>query len=171
MPELTFRIEGVSAMRNAAVPTLVARLRIYNSSATEHVHSILLTCQARIEPLRRTYTVEEEGRLLELFGERERWANTMQPIFWTQTVLNIPAFTATVEVDLPLLCTLDFEVAATKYFYGIQAGDIHVCVLFTGTVFYANWVGPGNPLSSACWHMAGCRRDALSQLHLAARAS
>jgi hypothetical protein len=138
MPELTFRIEDVSAMRYAAVPTIDARLRISNAGASQLIHSILLNCQVRIEPLGRKYTAEEEARLLELFGERERWARTMKPMFWTQVVLTIPGFTGTTEADLPLPCTLDFDVAATKYFYGLHAGDIQVSVLFSGTVFYAN---------------------------------
>lgn len=137
MPDLSFVIEEVSAMRHAAVPTLGVRLRVSNASAAEPIHSILLNCQVRIEPQGRTYSAQEEARLLDLFGERERWARTMKSMHWMHTVLNVPGFTGTTEVELPLPCTLDFDVAATKYFYGLEAGDVPVSILFSGTIFYA----------------------------------
>lgn len=137
MPDLTFRVDDVSPVRYAAVPTVGVRLRISNASATEPIHSVALNCQVRIEPLGRKYTAEEEARLLDLFGERERWARTMRPMLWTQAALNVPGFTGATEAELALPCTLDFDVAATKYFYGLHAGDIQVSILFSGTVFYA----------------------------------
>ena len=33
-------------------------------------------------------------------------------------------------------CTFDFNVAAVKYFAGLQAGEIPLCFQFSGTVFY-----------------------------------
>lgn len=124
-------------MRYAAAPMLAARLRISNANAAESIHSVLLNCQVRIEPLGRKYTAEEEARLLELFGERERWARTMKPMLWTQAALNVPGFSGSTEAELALPCTLDFDVAATKYFYGLHAGNIQASILFSGTVFYA----------------------------------
>lgn len=136
MPDLTFRVDDVSPMRYAAVPMLAVRLRISNANAAEAIHSVVLSCQLRIEPLGRKYTAEEEARLLDLFGERERWARTMRPMLWTQVALNVPGFSGSTEAELSLPCTLDFDVAATKYFYGLRAGDIQVSMLFSGTVFY-----------------------------------
>jgi Family of unknown function (DUF6084) len=137
VPELSFRVHDVSPLRYAAVPTLGVRLRISNSSATEPIHSVALNCQVRIEPLGRKYTAEEEARLLDLFGERERWARTMKPMLWMQVALNVPGFSGATEAELALPCTLDFDVAATKYFYGLHEGDIQISILFSGTVFYA----------------------------------
>jgi Family of unknown function (DUF6084) len=37
-----------------------------------------------------------------------------------------------------LPCTFDFNVAATKYFHGLESGEIPLCVLFSGTLFYSN---------------------------------
>ena len=34
-------------------------------------------------------------------------------------------------------CTFDFNVGATKYFHGLGDGDVPLCVMFSGTVFYA----------------------------------
>jgi hypothetical protein len=136
MPDLAFRIHDVAPMPYAAVPTLAGRLHIANSPAHEPVQSILLNCQVLIEPLGRAYTESEEARLLDLFGERERWARTMKPLVWTIAVLKVPGFTEATTIDLPLPCTLDFDVAATKYFYGLEQGAIRCSVLFSGTVFY-----------------------------------
>lgn len=137
MPELSFHIDDVAAMPHSAAPTLAARLRIENARRNEPVHSISLNCQVTIQPLGRGYTAAEEARLLDLFGERERWAQTMKPLLWTIAVLRVPAFTHNVAIDIPLPCTLDFDVAATKYFYGLEQGSIRASVVFSGTVFYA----------------------------------
>ena len=41
----------------------------------------------------------------------------------------------TTEVDLPIECTYDFEVAAAKYLHAVDDGEIPILLLFTGTVF------------------------------------
>ncbi|HEX3987409.1 MAG TPA: DUF6084 family protein [Acidobacteriaceae bacterium] len=138
MPDLSFLAGEVTAVSPAAVPTLAARLHISNANAGEPIRSIGLNCQIRIQPLGRAYTAIEEARLLDLFGERERWARTMTPMLWLSTSINVPAFMAQTTVDLPLPCSLDFDIAATKYFYGLDAGTISVSVVFSGTIFYAN---------------------------------
>jgi hypothetical protein len=137
MPELSFQINDVSVMPYAAVPTLAARLLMVNARAAEPVQSVLLNCQVSIEPLGRSYTDAEESRLLDLFGERERWARTMKPLLWTIAVLKVPGFSESTDIDLPLPCTLDFDVAATKYFYGLEQGSIRCLAVFSGTVFYS----------------------------------
>jgi hypothetical protein len=123
-------------MHYAVVPTIAARLQIANANSKRSVHSISLNCQVQIEPLGRSYTAAEESKLLDLFGERERWTRTMKPMLWTNAVLKVPGFATETVIDLPLPCTLDFDVAATKFFYGLDAGEITVNVLFSGTVFY-----------------------------------
>ena len=52
-----------------------------------------------------------------------------------------PASTATTEVDLPVTCTYDFEVAAAKYLHGLDDGEIPLLLLFSGTVFRAPAAG------------------------------
>lgn len=141
MPELTFQAGDVTPMPSAAVPTLVATLEIGNANAGEAIRSIGLNYQVRIQPLGRTYTAMEEARLLDLFGERERWARTMTPLVWTQASINVPGFAGRTTAELPLPCTLDFDVAAAKYFYGLDAGSIFCSAVFSGTVFYTNGNG------------------------------
>ena len=137
MPDLAFHFGEVAAMPYAAVPTIAAKLHITNANPARSVHSISLNCQVQIETLGRSYSAAEEAKLMDLFGERERWSRTMKPMLWTNAVLKVPGFTSATVVDLPLPCTLDFDVAATKYFYGLDVGYIPVNVLFNGTVFYA----------------------------------
>jgi hypothetical protein len=141
MPDLTFRVSEVTAAPSAAVPTIMARLQILNAKADEPIRSIGLNCQVRIQPLGRSYSAIEEARLLDIFGERERWARTMTPMLWTNISINVLAFTAQTTVELALPCTMDFDVAAAKFFYGLEAGNIAVSLLFSGTIFYTSGGG------------------------------
>jgi hypothetical protein len=141
MPDLSFRVLTVTAVPYAAIPTVAARLQLTNADPAQKIHSISLNCQVQLEPLRRSYSATEEARLLDLFGERERWARTMKPMLWTNVVLKLGEFSGATEVDLPLPCTFDFDVAATKYFYGLEVGKISVSALFSGTIFYAGQDG------------------------------
>ena len=52
--------------------------------------------------------------------------------------LSFPAFSGNTVVDLPVPCTFDFNVAATKYFAGLTDGEIPLHLMFSGTVFYAD---------------------------------
>lgn len=115
MPELQFRIAEVAPMPYTASPVIAARLYISNSPAHESIQSISLNCQVQLQPLGRAYSAIEESRLLDLFGERARWGQTMKPLHWTNVVLKVPPFTGEIALDLPLPCSLDFEIAANKY--------------------------------------------------------
>jgi hypothetical protein len=138
MPDLRFRIGDVGSMPYAACPTIAARLYITNTPADELIQSISLNCQVQIQPLGRSYTALEEAKLFELFGERERWGQTMKPLHWMNTVLKVAPFTGETALDLPLPCSLDFDVAANKFFYGLEAGSLPIIVMFSGTVFCTN---------------------------------
>lgn len=136
MPDLRFQIEGAEPVAYSAIPLLALKLRITNQPEQETIQSLTLRCQVQIEPGRRRYSSDEQEKLRDLFGEPERWSRTVRPLLWMNTSLAIPSFTGTTLVDLQLPCTFDFNVAATKYFHGLQAGDIPVEVLFSGSVFY-----------------------------------
>lgn len=137
MAELSFSAGEVAAMPYAAVPTISAKLHLRNLNPARPVHTLSLNCQVQIETLGRSYTAAEEAKLLDLFGERERWAQTMKPLLWTNAVLRVPGFTTETDVELALPCSMDFDVAANKYFYGLDQGFIKVNVMFSGTIFYA----------------------------------
>jgi len=141
MPDLTFRIEGAEAQRFAVAPTLLFRLNIANLNANETVHSVALRCQIQLEVTRRQYSPADQARLRDLFGEAERWSQTLKNMLWTHASVVAPAFQDNTTVDLPVPCTFDFNVAATKYFHGLTDGDVPLTFLFSGTVFYADASG------------------------------
>lgn len=135
MPALSFRVEGVEVPRHAAAPLLLIKLRLTNRRQ-ERVHSVMLHCQLRIEPARRRYTPAEQDALEDLFGELPRWGQTLRPMLWTHAATVVPSFTGETTADLPVQCTYDFNLAATKYFHGLEDGDVPICLLFSGTIFY-----------------------------------
>jgi len=136
MPELHFQIEGAEAVAHAATPLIALKLRITNLPATEAIHTLTLRCQVQIEPAKRRYLPQEQEKLLDLFGEPERWSRTVRPLLWMNTSVAVPGFTDNLLVNLEVPCTFDFNVATTKYFHALDAGEIPVCVMFSGTVFY-----------------------------------
>lgn len=133
MPELNFRVEGVEAVRFAATPLLNFQLRV---DADWPIHTIALRAQIRIEPARRRYRESEQRRLLDLFGEPERWGQTLGSVLWTHVNLVVPSFRESTMVELPAPCTFDFNVAYAKYFGGLEDGEVPLTFLFSGTVFY-----------------------------------
>lgn len=138
MPELSFHIESASPVPFAALPMLAFQLRINNAVDGENIHTIALHCQIQIEATRRRYAPAEQERMLDLFGQPERWSQTLRSLLWTHVNLVVPNFVgATKVVDLQVPCTFDFNVAATKYFEGLIEGEIPLLMLFSGTVFYA----------------------------------
>src|SRR5947209_4280163 len=136
MPDLTFEVEGAGAVPYAASPTLALKLRVTNGEAGEPIQTIVLRCQIQIEATRRRYDAAEQERLRDLFGEPHRWGQTLRSTLWTNTSVVVPPFTGGTTFDLQLPCTFDFNVASTKYFAGLEGGEIPLCLLFSGTVFY-----------------------------------
>ena len=94
-----------------------------------------MRCQIQLEVTRRRYTAEDQEKLRDLFGEPDRWGQTLRNLLWTHVNVNVPPFQETTVVDLPVPCTFDFNVAATKYFHGLGDGEVPLCLMFSGTVF------------------------------------
>ena len=138
MTEFTFACTGVRADPYAAGPTLVFRLKVTATPDTR-VHAIALRCQFRIEPARRGYLAAEADALGDLFGERRRWGSSMLPVQFAQVSLVVPGFTGETEVDLPVPCSYDLDIAATRYFDALDEGEAPLLLLFSGTAF----TGPG----------------------------
>jgi len=137
MPDLSFSVESAEPVQFAAEPLLALKLRVENADREEPIHTIVLRAQIQIETPRRQYSVEEKGRLLDLFGQPERWSRTLKPMLWTHANTVVQAFSGSTACDLQIPCTFDFNVAATKYFHGLSDGDIPLNLLFSGSVFYA----------------------------------
>jgi hypothetical protein len=55
----------------------------------------------------------------------------------------VQGFSGSTEVDLPLPCTFDFDVAAAKYLNALRDGEIPLEFLFSGTVFTKGQTGFG----------------------------
>jgi hypothetical protein len=136
MPELTFQVESVAAVPFAAAPLLAFSLRVANGVAGETIHTVALRCQLHLEVTRRNYSPAEKERLHDLFGEPSRWGQTLRPMLWTHVSTVIPEFTGSTTVEMQTPCTFDFNVAATKYFHGLDGGEAPVAFLFSGTVYY-----------------------------------
>ncbi len=136
MTDLTFAVVDVAPEPYAATPLLNARVLV-TAPGDDPVRAIALRCQVRIEPLRRGYSDEEAAGLMDLFGPRERWATTQHTFLWQHSVAMVPGFTGAAEVALPLPCTYDFEVAASKYLHALRDGALPLVFLFSGTVFMA----------------------------------
>lgn len=135
--DLGFEVVGGRAEPYAAEPTIMLRLRI-TAPDDAPVHALALKCQIRIEPQLRTYSAEEEERLYDLFGATPQWGDSLRPFLWTHVSSMITKFTGETEVDLPIICSYDMEVAGARYLHGLVGGDIPLILLFSGTAF-----GPG----------------------------
>jgi len=133
---LSFQVEEARPLLYAASPTLVFKLRVANDEAAEPIHSILLRCQIMLEVTRRRYSQGEQERLLDLFGAPEQWSRTLRSMLWTNTSMAVPSFAGSTVVDLLVPCSFDFNVAATKYFAGLEGDQVPLLLLFSGTIFY-----------------------------------
>jgi Family of unknown function (DUF6084) len=136
VPDLEFGVEGAEVLEFAAVPSLLFKLRIENLEE-EPIRSVALNAQIRIAATQRHYDAAEQERLLEVFGETHRWGNTLRSLLWSHTTVQVPPFSGSTLVDMPVPCTYDFEVVAAKYFHALGDGEVPLEFLFSGTVFYA----------------------------------
>ena len=134
-PVPEFCVVGVRHVERAPSPTL--RFEIEATEATgRSIYTIALTAMIELEPSKRRYEDAERERLVELFGEPERWASTTSSLRWAQTEALLPSFTGSTRFGLELACTYDHEVGATKYFNGLSGGEAPVRFHFNGTVIW-----------------------------------
>jgi len=132
--ELAFDCIGTNVDRFAVVPSLSLVLRISETSG-QRVDAIALRCQIRIEPARRRYSAAEAERLNDLFGDTGRWADTLKPMQFSTVATMVPGFSGATETELPIAFTYDLEVGSARYFDSLEAGEIPLLLLFSGTVF------------------------------------
>ncbi len=136
MPELDFKITGVEAANYGIVPLLHFKLEITNQRETETIQSILLQAQVQLQPTQRAYQPAEKEKLGELFGTPDRWGQTLRARLWTHATANVRQFRGKTEALLAVPCSYDLNVSATKYFYGLEGGEVPLLFLFSGTIFY-----------------------------------
>jgi len=137
---LELAVVGARVEPHAAVPTLALRLRIAETTGAV-VHAIALKCQIRIEPQRRAYGPAEEERLYDLFGEAPQWGDSVRPFLWTHVDAVLTGFRGETEVDLPVPCAYDIEVAGARYLEALGDGEVPLVLLFSGTVFTKGELG------------------------------
>ncbi|MEA2254928.1 MAG: hypothetical protein QOG35_973 [Solirubrobacteraceae bacterium] len=140
IPELAVVVRDAERMEHTAVPTLRFSLGV-ESADGRPIRSVLLDTQIRIAPRRRAYDASATDRLFDLFGPRENWGTTMNSLLWTRTTLVVPPFTAATVVELPVVCTYDLEVAASRYFDALGGGHVPLELLFSGSLFYSGAAG------------------------------
>jgi len=150
MADLNFHVESAEAMPFSAAPQLIFKLRISDAENVAPIHAIALRCQIRIEPGKRRYTPDEQEMLPDLFGPPSRWGQTLRPMLWTHAAVVVPPFTGSTLVDLPVPCTYDLTLGATKYFYALEEGEVPLCLLFSGTIFYGTEDG-GMQVGQISW--------------------
>ncbi len=134
MAELVFDCVGARPEKYAVTPSMSLLLRIAESTG-ERIDAIALRCQIRIEPARRRYTEAEAEKLNDLFGDTQRWADTLKPMQLATVATMVPGFTGSTETDLPLPLSYDLAIGSTRYFAGLEDGEIPLLLLFSGTVF------------------------------------
>jgi Family of unknown function (DUF6084) len=162
MTDLVFDVLDASPQEFAAAPHLLFRMRVSETSGAV-VHAIALRCQLRIEPQRRPYDPVEREALGDLFGTPDRYGSTLKPFLWTHATAMVQGFEGAREFDLPVACTYDFDVSATKYIHALQGGNIPLVLLFSGSVFTRGTSGfaveqlswslqAEHPLPVSVWH-------------------
>ena len=160
MTELGFDCIDVRADPYAAGPTLVFKLRISEMTGVR-VHAIALRVQLRIEPQKRRYTPAEARQPNDLFGDTSRWAETLKPLQFANIAAMVPSFTGGIEVDLPVACTYDLEIAATSYFHALQQDDLPFLLLFSGTIFTRGETGFS--VAQVPWHKEATYRAPVTE--------
>jgi len=146
---LRFACTGSRPEPHAAGPALQLDLRVEDGTG-RRVHAVALRVQIRIDPRPRRYSAAETARLTDLFGEPNRWGDTLQPLQLATVPVLTPSFTnsTTVAVNVPL--TYDLDIAAARYLHGLDEGEIPLTLLFSGTMFYAG--DTGVQLGLVPWH-------------------
>jgi hypothetical protein len=134
-PEPEFAVLSARPVRHAAAPMLTLDLQVSEPSGRQ-VYMIALRIQLMLEPARRAYDDQTRVKLVELFGEPERWAVTTRSLVWTQLDVLVPAFTGTTTVSVPVACSSDLELAAAKYLYSLPDGIAPLAMHFNGTIYY-----------------------------------
>jgi hypothetical protein len=132
--DLDFRCVDASAERYTAAPTVSFQLRIGESTGA-CVGAMVLRCQVRIEPRQRRYSLDEEARMVDLFGDRAQWERSLQPIQLASVTHTVPQFTGDIVTSVPMPVTGDVAAASGKYFQSLDDGEVPLSLLFSGSAF------------------------------------
>ncbi len=176
MPDLGFTVTGVEPAAHGLTPLLHFKLKIDAAPSQDEdggiamIESVILQVQIQIQSHGRSYNRTEREKLVELFGTPERWGQTLRPMLWAHANTTVGRFSGSIETQLPVACTYDFNIAATKYFHALEEGEVPLLFLFSGTIFYAS---PGEGLQvqqiswekECLWRMPALRWRELMEYH------
>jgi hypothetical protein len=137
MPDLNFKVTGVEPAARGVIPLLHFRLEVTNSPETELIQAVILQAQIQIQSAHRPYDDEEREKLADLFGTPDRWGQTLRNRLWSHAQTAVRPFRQTTEAILPIQCTYDLNVLASKFLYALKEGAVPLLFLFSGTIFYA----------------------------------
>jgi hypothetical protein len=168
-----FAVLGVEVVEDAVAPTLRFRLGVSELSERE-IFTIALTAQINVEPARRSHDAATRERLVDLFGEPERWPATTHPFLWAQATTLVPSFTGAGMFTLPVPSTFDLEVAAARYFSSLDDGDVPLAFHFSGSILLRGEDGRVQVVSvpwscSTTWRMPIATWQAMMQRHYPGR--
>jgi len=135
MPDLDFAVDSVTVVDGSLTPLLNFGLHVSELHGGD-VDSVVLSCQIMIDAVRRPYAAREQEALLDLFGAPQRWGTTLKTMLWTHTGMTVPAFSGETRVTLRVPATFDLSLAAAKYFFALEEGEVPLTFQFSGTVFY-----------------------------------
>lgn len=152
-PALGFAVTHADHDAQATGPTLRLHTTVTETTGTR-IHALALRAQIRLEPASRRYSPDQQGRLVELFGDPARWGRTLNPMQLATVSTVTTSFTGGHAVVFEVPLTFDTEVATTRYFRGVSDGaadgDVPLRLLFSGTVFYE--APAGVQIGLVPWH-------------------
>jgi hypothetical protein len=168
-----FAVLGAEVVEDAAAPTLRFRLGVSEPSGRE-IFTIALTAQINVEPARRAYDPATRERLVDLFGEPERWPATTHPFVLAQSQTLVPTFTGAGMFTLPVPTTFDLEIAAARYFSSLEDDHVPLAFHFSGSILFRADDGrvQAVPVPWSCsttWRMPVATWRAMMQRHYPGR--
>jgi hypothetical protein len=135
VPDLKFQVTGIEPASRGLTPLLNFNFKITNSPADQLIDAVLLNAQIQIQCPQRAYSPKEKQNLVELFGPPEMWGQSLRNRLWAQTNATVCAFRGEAEAAFQVPCTFDLTIAATKYIYALEDGEVSLLFLFSGSVF------------------------------------
>ncbi|HET6173761.1 MAG TPA: DUF6084 family protein [Gaiellales bacterium] len=168
-----FAVLGAEVVEDAVAPTLRFRLGVSEPSGRE-IFTIALTAQINVEPARRDHDAATRERLVDLFGEPERWPATTHPFLWAQATTLVPTFTGAGMFTLPVPSTFDLEVSAARYFSSLDDGEAPLAFHFSGSILLRGEDGRIQVVSvpwscSTTWRMPIATWRSMMQRHYPCR--